>query len=116
MPRLPVGDTGNDNGGAPLTVKVGWGALLLIVLAAALWLFGVYRLDELLAIDTQCDNTRYYGRGAELGEILRCSVEAGPKGWFYVAWLGAFPFLLVTWLERRLRKAMLARRNVRLRD
>lgn len=101
---------------APPTLRIGWGAVIFVVLAAAAWLFGVYELDALLGIDTQCENTRYSGRGAELAEILRCSAEAGEKGWFYIAWMASFPFLLVTWLERRLRKAMLARRRIVPRD
>lgn len=111
-----MSDPARPDDSAPPTIRIGWGAVIFIVLSAAVWLFGVNEFDALLAIDTQCDNERYYGRGAELAEILRCSLEAGPRGWFYIAWLASFPFLTVTWLERKLRKAMLARRNVTPRD
>lgn len=96
--------------------KAGWGAVLLIVVAAAVWLFGVQEFDALLGIDTRCEDGPRAARGAELAETLRCSLEAGAAGWFYIAWLATFPFLLVTWLERRLRKAMLARRKITPRD
>ena len=97
-------------------MKIGWGALVVIVAGAVIWWLGVAHLGEFFGIDTQCESTRHDGRGAELAETLRCSVEAGPGGWFYIAWMASFPFLLVTWLERRLRKAMLARRKITPRD
>lgn len=111
-----MNDPANKDGSASLTVKIGWGALLVIVAGTAIWWIGVVHLDGLLGIDTQCENTRHGRRGAELAEMLRCSVEAGPGGWFYIAWLAVFPFLLVTWLERRLRHAMLERRKITPRD
>lgn len=96
---------------APLHAPVGWGGLLFVLVAGLVWWWGVQSLDTMLGVETQCEDTPNGSRGAELAETVRCSIAAGFAGWLYLAWLLVFPFGLVTWLERRLRKAMLARRN-----
>ena len=116
MSRLPVGGPGTNPNGAPLTANVSWGAAAFIVGAGIVWWLGVLHLDELLQIDTQCDNRRHDGRGAELGEIVRCSSAEGIAGWFYLAWMAIFPLATFLYLERGLRRATLARKNLRPRE
>ncbi len=116
MSRLPVSDNSSGKWTAPLAANVSWGGLALVAALGAVWWIGVTGLDGLLGIDTQCEGERYDGRGAEAREFIRSALEAGVAGWIYLAWVAIFPFGLVTWLERRLRKAMLARRQIVPRD
>ncbi len=107
-----MSEDSSENRPAPLHEQIGWGGLLFALVAGLVWWGGLQSLDAILGVDTQCEDTRHGNRGAELAETMRCSIAAGLEGWLYLAWLLVFPFALVTWLERRLRKAMLARRKI----
>lgn len=111
-----MSDSPDAKNAAPLAVRVSWGGIALIVVLGAVWWAGVVHLDELLQLDTQCEDKRYDRRGAELAETLRCSVGQGYGGWIYVAWTLIFPLGLLTWMERLLRRAILARRHISPRD
>ncbi len=111
-----MSDGSDKNGAAPLTVTVSWGGLALIVALCAVWWAGVVHLDEFLQVDTQCEDKRYYGRGAEFAETARCALDQGLGGWIYLAWTLVLPLGLLTWMERSLRKSILARRHISPRD
>ena len=116
MPRLPVNPDDNENGAAPLTVKVSWAALSVVILCGVIWFVGIDLLQSWLDLDTSCSDEPVIGRRARLAEMASCSAAQGLKGWLFLGWCAAYPLLTSFWLERGLRRAIKKRGKSARRD
>lgn len=108
MPRLPV-NPDKPSGAAPLTLRVSWAALAVFAGLALVWYFGIGQLQQWLAVDVTCHAEPSIGRRARFAEMVSCSLAEGPRGWLLLGWMASLPLFTTIWLERALRRAVLAR-------
>ena len=69
------------------------------------WLAGVLPLARTLLVDVGCLDIRAPWRG-EVGEMIVCSIGAGPRGWLFLAYVSIIPLATGIWLRRKLSSAL----------
>ena len=102
MPRLPVSGAPAGKADSP-TIVVSWWGMLLAIGVLTLSIAGDVLLVEWLGLDLDCLEGKQRRRSAAVEAVI-CSAAAGPKGWFYLAWLAAPLVLFAWWLGRSLRR------------
>lgn len=104
MPRLsvePDSDRIPDDATPRPTIRLSWAQFGLGAAVAIVFFVGDILLPGWLGIDLDCLHGEYRRRAA-LVEIAICSVEAGPRGLLFLAWLAAPIALFGWWLRRAL--------------
>ena len=97
MPRLPV--EGGERPAAPV-IRLTWPGLALGLAVVLLWSFGDIVFADWLGVDPLCADR---GRRSNPVAMTVCALQAGPRGWLWLAWVVLPVVAAAWWLRRKLR-------------
>ena len=85
------------------TISISKRQLVVMLMLGCIFIAGDIYLPQMLGVDTACLDMRTTGRAAAM-ELMLCSADDGPAGWFYLAWFFAPIVLIGVWVRKMLKQ------------